>query len=150
MIHETVGQGYDLQQSSKRPHQRVFRQKYISWNASSAAQAEVIEYLEELIDLTKLLVGASEFRSGLLTRPSYVEYVKMTEKSSIEVADSMDTKTKDVLEKTPSKSAPGIPRLRRDTLKSTKDDGEDVPASLRRIHSRKVSAGNQRQKSHES
>lgn len=150
MIHETVGQGYDLQQSRKRPHQRVFRQKYISWNASSAAQAEVIEYLEELIDLTKLLVGASEFRSGLLTRPSYVEYVKMTEKSSIEVADSMDTKTKDVLRKTPSKSGAGIPRLRRDTLKSIKDDGEDVPASLRRIHSRKVNAGNQRQKSHES
>ena len=41
-----------------------------------AGQIEVIEYLEELIDLTKLLVGANEFRSGMLTRPSYREYVE--------------------------------------------------------------------------
>jgi len=31
--------------------------------------------LEELIDLVKLLVGANEFRSGLLTRGSYREWV---------------------------------------------------------------------------
>ncbi|KAK2630622.1 hypothetical protein QTJ16_001442 [Diplocarpon rosae] len=50
---------------------RVVHQKFISWNAASAGQIEVIEYLEELIDLVKLLVGANEFRSGLLTRPNY-------------------------------------------------------------------------------
>jgi hypothetical protein len=54
---------------------RIVRQKYLSWNASSAGQIEIIEYLEELIDLVKLLVGANEFRSGLLTRPTYREYV---------------------------------------------------------------------------
>lgn len=54
---------------------RIVRQKYLSWNAASAGQIEVIEYLEELIDLTKLLVGANEFRSGLLTRPTYREFV---------------------------------------------------------------------------
>ncbi|KAI9742762.1 MAG: hypothetical protein M1818_003491 [Claussenomyces sp. TS43310] len=54
---------------------RIVRQKFLSWNAASAAQIEIIEYLEELIDLTKLLVGANEFRSGILTRPSYWEYV---------------------------------------------------------------------------
>lgn len=54
---------------------RVVRQKFLSWNAASAGQIEVIEYLEELIDLVKLLVGANEFRSGLLTRPTYREYV---------------------------------------------------------------------------
>lgn len=149
MIHETVGQGYDLQPSGKTAHQRMFRQKYISWNASSAAQAEVIEYLEELIDLTKLLVGASEFRSGLLTRPSYVEYVNMTEKSRREVEDTMDPDAIEVLTKVPSKSEPGVPRRRRDTSRSAEDAGEEVPASLRRIHSRKVEAGIQRQKTHE-
>ncbi|KFY43966.1 hypothetical protein V494_01729 [Pseudogymnoascus sp. VKM F-4513 (FW-928)] len=55
---------------------RMLRQKFLSWNAASAGQIEVIEYLEELVDLTKLLVGANEFRSGLLTRPSYNDYVK--------------------------------------------------------------------------
>lgn len=54
---------------------RLVRQKFLSWNAASAGQIEVIEYLEELIDLVKLLVGANEFRSGLLTRPTYREYV---------------------------------------------------------------------------
>jgi hypothetical protein len=54
---------------------RIVRQKFLSWNAASAGQIEVIEYLEELIDLVKLLVGANEFRSGILTRPTYREYV---------------------------------------------------------------------------
>ncbi|KAF7931723.1 uncharacterized protein EAE98_004459 [Botrytis deweyae] len=54
---------------------RFVRQKFLSWNAASAGQIEVIEYLEELIDLVKLLVGANEFRSGLLTRGSYREWV---------------------------------------------------------------------------
>jgi hypothetical protein len=53
---------------------RIVRQKFLSWNAASAGQAEVIEYLEELVDLTKLLVGANEFRSGMLTRPTYRDY----------------------------------------------------------------------------
>ncbi|TAQ90015.1 hypothetical protein B7494_g1642 [Chlorociboria aeruginascens] len=54
---------------------RIVRQKFLSWNAASAGQIEIIEYLEELIDLTKLLVGANEFRSGMLTRPTYQEYL---------------------------------------------------------------------------
>lgn len=129
VIHEAVGQDYDLQQNSNSvaAHPRLFRPKYISWSASSAAQAEIIEYLEELIDLTKLLVGASEFRSGMLTRPSYVEYVKMS---------SYDVDVSDVAEK----PRPGIPRRRRDR----EDPEKEVPASLRRIQSRKVDAGNRR------
>ncbi|MCJ1461752.1 hypothetical protein MMC07_000351 [Pseudocyphellaria aurata] len=150
VIHETAGQSYDPQQSSMIPHQRIFRQKYISWSASSAAQAEVIEYLEELIDLTKLLVGASEFRSGLLTRPSYEEYMKMTGKSSTEVEVNMETEPTDVVRKARSKPASGVPRRRRDTSRGVAGDGEEVPASLRRIHSRKVEEGMQRQKTHES
>jgi hypothetical protein len=62
---------------------RVVRQKFLSWNAASAGQIEVIEYLEELIDLTKLLVGANEFRSGMLTRPTYRQYVDRIDRSAI-------------------------------------------------------------------
>ncbi|ELR08619.1 hypothetical protein VC83_02248 [Pseudogymnoascus destructans] len=60
---------------------RMLRQKFLSWNAASAGQIEIIEYLEELVDLTKLLVGANEFRSGLLTRPSYSDYIKKIKES---------------------------------------------------------------------
>ena len=136
VIHAAVGQDYDLQQNSNSvaAHPRLFRPKYISWSASSAAQAEIIEYLEELIDLTKLLVGASEFRSGMLTRPSYVEYVKMCS-YDVEVSEAIN-----VSEKPRRKSAPGIPRRRRDR----EDPEKEVPASLRRIQSRKVDAGNRR------
>ncbi|KAG8528330.1 uncharacterized protein KY384_007248 [Bacidia gigantensis] len=48
--------------------QSAVRRKYLSWNASSAAQAEIIEFLEELVELAKLVVGAMEFRGGLLSR----------------------------------------------------------------------------------
>jgi large-conductance mechanosensitive channel len=58
-------------------------QKFLSWSAAAAGQMEVIEYLEELVDLTKLLVGVNAFRSGMLERPSYRNYanrLRMMEK----------------------------------------------------------------------
>jgi hypothetical protein len=55
---------------------RIVQRKFLSWNAASGGQTEVIEYLEELIDLTKLLVGANEFRSGMLMRPTFRDYVE--------------------------------------------------------------------------
>jgi len=53
---------------------RTLRLKILSWNASSAALEECVEYVEELVDLVKLLVGVNEFRSGLLHRPTFREY----------------------------------------------------------------------------
>lgn len=53
---------------SKQARRRAVRKKYLSWNAASAAQAEIIEFLEELVELAKLIVGANEFRSGVLAR----------------------------------------------------------------------------------
>lgn len=55
---------------------RIARQKFVAFQAYSAGQIEVIEYLEELQELTKLLVGANEFKSGLLMRPTYREYIE--------------------------------------------------------------------------
>lgn len=51
-------------------------QKFLSWSAAAAGQMEIIEYLEELVDLTKLLVGVNAFRSGMLERPSYRNYTR--------------------------------------------------------------------------
>ncbi|KAI2620062.1 hypothetical protein GGR54DRAFT_639832 [Hypoxylon sp. NC1633] len=52
------------------------RLNFLSWNAGSAGVMEIIEYLEELVDLAKLLVGVNAFRSGMLERPKFHEYVK--------------------------------------------------------------------------
>ena len=54
---------------------RTLRLKFLSWNAASAALEECVEYVEELVDLVKLLVGVNEFRSGLLHRPTFREYL---------------------------------------------------------------------------
>ncbi|KAI1377619.1 hypothetical protein F4677DRAFT_42755 [Hypoxylon crocopeplum] len=52
------------------------QQNFLSWNAGSAGVMEIIEYLEELVDLAKLLVGVNAFRSGMLERPKFHEYVR--------------------------------------------------------------------------
>lgn len=52
----------------------VTRQALLAWKASSAGMMEIIEYLEELVDLTKLLVGVNAFRSGLLEHHTFHEY----------------------------------------------------------------------------
>ena len=138
----------------KLARQRALRRKYMSWNASSAAQAEIIEFLEELIDLTKLLVGANEFRSGLLTRPTYRDYAR--EKKD-EIVKSGDEDEAVVIAKARDKvkdpiGSPGLTkrRSRKGTGMSRENEGSDsVPASLRRIQSRKIEAGVRRQKTNE-
>lgn len=87
-------------------------------------------------------MGASEFRTGLLTRPSYVEYVKNIggSSSSSEIDASTDTKVAQEVKSSPARVSPSGPRRRRTTARSG-EAGEDVPASLRRIHSRKMEAG---------
>ncbi|KAM0563234.1 hypothetical protein ACHAPJ_000952 [Fusarium lateritium] len=52
----------------------ITQKRFLSWNASTAGQMEIIEYLEELVELVKLLVGVNAFRSGLLEKPAYSNY----------------------------------------------------------------------------
>ncbi|KAG0658199.1 hypothetical protein C6P45_002227, partial [Maudiozyma exigua] len=52
----------------------LLREKFLSWNASSAALEEIIEYIEELLSLTKILVGVNEFKYGFLSRPLYEDW----------------------------------------------------------------------------
>ena len=54
--------------------QLITQRRFMSWNASTAGQMEIIEYLEELVELVKLLVGVNAFRSGLLEKPDYSNY----------------------------------------------------------------------------
>ena len=119
---------------ARRP---TIQRKYLAWNASSASRAEVIEYLEELTDLAKLLVGANEFRSGLLTRPTYREYTKKAGRGDNSKKDELARAetTGEVKELIGS----GKSRKLRSPALSLEDD--EAPASLMRIQSRRAEAG---------
>jgi hypothetical protein len=54
--------------TASRRH-RMLLKKYMGWSATSSALEEVIEYLEELVNLTKLLVGYNQFKYGFLSKP---------------------------------------------------------------------------------
>ena len=58
VVLEKVRQREDSHElTAKLARQRAVRRKYMSWNAASAAQAEIIEFLEELIDLDQAARG---------------------------------------------------------------------------------------------
>ena len=156
VVLSSVGESQENEQVSRLALQLALRRKYMAWNAASAAQAEIIEFLEELIDLTKLLVGANEFRSGLLTRPTHHQYTNDTLKGemtnpAVEPVDdaAMDLEARDELKKMPSGEA-GLRNRRRATAGSNSEPSDDIPASLRRIQSRKMEAGIQRRKTNDS
>ena len=154
VVQHSVVQSQDQENASESVRQLAVRRKYMSWNAASAAQAEVIEYLEELVDLTKLLVGANEFQSGLLTRPSFPQYGQRSEIDAAKPIATLDGEAMDVdvrhdLRETPSAS--GASNLRRRAVtRVLSNEGEDIPPSLIRIQSRKIEAGIRRQKTNDS
>ncbi|KAL8999402.1 MAG: hypothetical protein Q9169_001716 [Polycauliona sp. 2 TL-2023] len=138
------------------------RQNYLAWNAASAARAEIIEYLEELIDLTKLLVGANEFRSGLLMRDTYNDYVQGLNGVGARKTDSRsdDNTNGEPIVETRSQGEDGLAeaglqrfgtmrRRRLTTIGSMGSTEDKVPASLQRIQSRKTEAGIKRQTTNE-
>ncbi|KAI0969901.1 hypothetical protein F4678DRAFT_436920 [Xylaria arbuscula] len=70
----------------------ITQHAFLAWNASSAGMMEIIEYLEELVDLAKLLVGVNAFRSGLLEHPQFDEYkTEMDTRSSEVESIALDT-----------------------------------------------------------
>ena len=168
VLEQVGGDGHDSHEITVRlARQRAVRTKYMSWNAASAAQAEIIEFLEELVDLTKLLVGANEFKSGLLTRPTYRDYAEEPQTQDAKgghdeaIAEARDefgetlvdpagaTRRRRGTTLTSVDVGAGLTRRRRGTTTSSRNDGEDVPASLRRIQSRKLEAGMRRQRTNE-
>ncbi|ODQ67509.1 hypothetical protein NADFUDRAFT_21746, partial [Nadsonia fulvescens var. elongata DSM 6958] len=63
------GSEYEIKQ-----RQKVLRRKFMSWSASSCAIEEVVEYIESLTELIKLLVGVNHFKYGFLSRPLYEDW----------------------------------------------------------------------------
>jgi len=169
VVLEKVSQGQESHEITKLARQRAVRRKYLSWNAASAAQAEIIEYLEELIDLTKLLFGASEFRSGLLTRPTYLDYTNDSkEEGGVEEGEDVGAEARDEFKDRPmeisgltrrrrgttagskGEDRSGSARRRRGTTISSKGEEQEIPASLKRIYTRKFEAEMKKQKTDES
>lgn len=56
------------------PHEFALKERFLTWNASTVALEEIIEYIEELSNLTKILVGINEFKYGFLSRPLYEDW----------------------------------------------------------------------------
>ena len=154
VVQLSVLQSQDHETANKLVRKLAVRRKYMSWNAASAAQAEVIEFLEELVDLTKLLVGANEFQSGLLTRPSFHQYEQLSKNEAARPittldGESLNVETRDELGEMPSSG--GASNLRkRAVTRVSPHDSEDIPLSLKRIQSRKIEAGIRRQKTNDS
>jgi len=158
VVLQSVGEGQKQEEMDKMAQRIAVRRKYMAWNAASAAQAEIIEFLEELIDLTKLIVGVNEFQSGLLTRPTYHQYNTMSEEkvpnpTVAAVGDATtDDEARDVFIDVPSSDAETT-RRRRATTRSSQapsEESDEIPASLRRIQSRKIEARIRRQRTYES
>lgn len=150
VVHQAVEQDPDAKASDAVRKRR----KYMAWNAASAARAEIIEYLEELIDLAKLVVGANEFRSGLLMRATYQDYTqKLAEVAgkSNESVDPVDMAgdARDNFMDQPTQPSGMVRRRRLTTIQSSGSSEEKIPASLKRIQSRKIEAGFRRQATRE-
>ncbi|KAL6881084.1 hypothetical protein J3F83DRAFT_31680 [Trichoderma novae-zelandiae] len=64
-------------QANEKIARLITKHNFLSWNASAAGHMEIIEYLEELVELVKMLVGVNAFRSGMLEKPKYTRYVQM-------------------------------------------------------------------------
>ncbi|RYP65504.1 hypothetical protein DL771_008261 [Monosporascus sp. 5C6A] len=98
------------------------KQTFLSWNAASAGIIEIIEYLEELVDLAKLLVGVNAFRSGMLERPNFHEHMKKVREREARFAGTVATATttatgaEQPLEKT--RSRPSMRALRKRAFSS--------------------------------
>lgn len=118
--------------SAKR---RALRLKFLSWNAATAALEECIEYVEELVDLMKMLVGANEFRSGLLNRPTYREYVR-------QIKQIREKSLRGGVETTVEGTSLGrlTSRIMGASVREGEAEAEDIPNPLQRIQSRKAVA----------
>ncbi|KAH3676321.1 hypothetical protein WICPIJ_009147, partial [Wickerhamomyces pijperi] len=65
---------------SRMKHQsHLLKTQYLSWNATTASLEEIIQYIEELMELSKLLVGVYHFKYGFLSRSIYDDYAKDTD-----------------------------------------------------------------------
>lgn len=124
---------------------RALRLKFLSWNASAAALEECIEYVEELVDLLKMLVGSNEFRSGLLHGPTCREYVEKMRQQRIGAGREGLEGDRKTLSSMAASSFVGKLAKMRGKEESTSAE-IDIPNPLQRIQSRRAVAKMGRQR----
>ncbi|KAM0328188.1 hypothetical protein ACHAQA_005595 [Verticillium albo-atrum] len=110
----------------------VTQHKFLSWNANAAGLMEIIEYLEELVELAKLLVGVNAFRSGMLERPTFREYAKKVKTREVtldgdEGPGGASLKMTDSLRSGTRLKRPGTGLSRQDTGQTRPDSGQTRP-----------------------
>lgn len=160
--------GEDSERNTRviEPHvlKSVTKQNFLSWNASSAGLMEIIEYLEELVDLAKLLVGVNAFRTGMLERPKFHEYIAKIRARELDAASV--TETQQTIERIKTNASANLRKRRgysmtrsnsfgtmlskRQTFNgqtgpeaavdTQSEDGtvEDLPMSLQRVRTRRM------------
>lgn len=127
---------------------RAVRQKFIAWNASSAAQAEVVEYLEELVELVKILVGAHEFRDSVLGPPRRDGNLQIQGKRTDngdgdgggDGDEDEDGDGKRDMTKSSSATESNTAAVARRRAYTASKDEDGVPEMLKRMQSRRVEA----------
>jgi uncharacterized membrane protein YgaE (UPF0421/DUF939 family) len=81
-IFVTFKKRHETKPNTGNHHQEdLLKAKFLSWNATSAATEEVIDYIEELLELCKVLVGVHEFKYGFLSRTLYSDYAAKAARS---------------------------------------------------------------------
>ena len=126
----------------------ITRRKFLSWNASTAGQMEIIEYLEELVDLVKLLVGVNAFRSGVFETPTYRQYMRQMH----DLEQEQQVLEQSVGDEVTAEEGVGVSTRRRRAAtvgeqamqqirtaedgEENEDNVEDIPLSLRRVGTR--------------
>ena len=118
----------------------ITQRKFLSWNASTAGQVEIIEYLEELVELVKLLVGVNAFRSGVLEKAQYRQYERHLAAERTGDNDDDENGEPSAMDgQDDSRALPAGGRRQDDeeaqtTSDQTEDDG--IPLSLQRVGTR--------------
>jgi hypothetical protein len=120
--------------------------RFLSWNASAAGQMEIIEYLEELIDLVKLLVGVNAFKTGMFQQPNYRQHVWRLKSREASHGQNDDSAAGAVTGTVAAETNTRTGRPRRNTIvgalfrssEETYDLGEEeqIPMSLQRVQNR--------------
>ncbi|KAH7160778.1 hypothetical protein EDB81DRAFT_325596 [Dactylonectria macrodidyma] len=114
----------------------ITQKRFLSWNASTAGQMEIIEYLEELVELVKLLVGVNAFRSGMLEMPDYGNYRQRNITGRVPLASMPIAES----------STAGVPAVEVATAPAAIPDDEPGGATLHRTRTMRERAGHMKEK----
>ena len=115
---------------------RAVGQKFIAWNASSAALAEIVEYLEELVELVKILVGAHEFRGGVAIGGSGSSSGRYKGEQGRSENGSKKLESTAEMHCGMTNGGDTIPKLT--VARESNAEDEDVPDTLRRMQTRRT------------